>query len=244
VRAPAAFRPATLDGTEPFEMAMTFQARAGSYRRITVKMCPYSVPARFLDRKVTVHLAGDVLVIFDDPREMGRHFKLAEKRSPGAWFWITTWVLPRNGGALPRRSAAAGASSPAWPLFRPTTGLSGALPTWPTAPAGCLYQQHPPARETTPRPPPCTRTREYAGYAPSPGERFLSRGETDLRQALSSQAGGALCPAGHPSDSAMVGFARKPRRRTAAPTHAYTVRRRRRGGLGSRACGVRVAPSE
>jgi hypothetical protein len=44
---------------EPFETAMTFAPRVDRYGRITVKMCSYSVPVRFIDRKVTVRLTGD-----------------------------------------------------------------------------------------------------------------------------------------------------------------------------------------
>jgi hypothetical protein len=40
---------------EPSETAVTFRPRADRYSRITVKVCSYSVPVRFIDRKVTVH---------------------------------------------------------------------------------------------------------------------------------------------------------------------------------------------
>ncbi|MFD3504063.1 hypothetical protein [Streptomyces sp. NPDC058678] len=62
---------------------MTFQPRVDRYSRITVKMCSYSVPVRFIDRKVTVHLTGDTLVVFEGRREIARHARLAGPR-PGA----------------------------------------------------------------------------------------------------------------------------------------------------------------
>ncbi|MFH9249406.1 Mu transposase domain-containing protein [Streptomyces lydicus] len=62
---------------EPFEKAMTFQPRVDRYSRITVKMCSYSVPVRFIDRNVTVHLTSDTLVVFDNRREIARHARLA-----------------------------------------------------------------------------------------------------------------------------------------------------------------------
>ena len=62
---------------DPFETAMTFEPRVDRYSRITVKMCSYSVPVRFIDRKVTVHLTGDMLVVFEGRREIARHARLA-----------------------------------------------------------------------------------------------------------------------------------------------------------------------
>lgn len=56
---------------------MSFQPRADRYSRITVNMCSYSVPVRFIDCKVTVHLTGDTLVVFDNRREIARHARLA-----------------------------------------------------------------------------------------------------------------------------------------------------------------------
>ncbi|WP_323184156.1 Mu transposase domain-containing protein [Streptomyces canus] len=50
---------------------MTFEPRVDRCGRITVKMCSYSVPVRFIDRKVTVHLTGDMLVVFEIRREIG-----------------------------------------------------------------------------------------------------------------------------------------------------------------------------
>ncbi|WP_412566699.1 Mu transposase domain-containing protein [Streptomyces europaeiscabiei] len=77
---------------EPFETAMTFQPRVDRYSRITVRMCSYSVPARFIDRKVAVHLTGDTLVVFEGRR--GRRSPVTSGLPDVAWStwsWTTTW---------------------------------------------------------------------------------------------------------------------------------------------------------
>ncbi|MFJ8531758.1 IS21 family transposase [Streptomyces sp. NPDC093591] len=85
---------------EPFETAMTFQPRVDRYSRITVKMCSYSVPVRFIDRKVTVHLTGDTLVVFDNRREIARHVRLAGRGLEHLVLDHYLEVLLRKPGAL------------------------------------------------------------------------------------------------------------------------------------------------
>ncbi|MGC9543994.1 IS21 family transposase [Streptomyces sp. UG1] len=85
---------------EPFETAMTFQPRVDRYSRITVKMCSYSVPVRFIDRKVTVHLTGDTLVVFDNRREIARHARLAGRGLEHLILDHYLEVLLRKPGAL------------------------------------------------------------------------------------------------------------------------------------------------
>ncbi|XKK60584.1 IS21 family transposase [Streptomyces sp. ARC32] len=91
---------------DPFETAMAFHSRVDRYSRITVKMCSYSVPARFIDRKVTVHLTGDRLVVFDGRREIARHARLAGR---GLEHLVLDHhyleVLLRKPGALDRSEA-------------------------------------------------------------------------------------------------------------------------------------------
>ncbi|MFJ9566062.1 IS21 family transposase [Streptomyces fuscichromogenes] len=90
---------------EPFETAMTFQPRVDRYSRITVKMCSYSVPVRFIDRKVAVHLTGDMLVVFDNRREIARHVRLAGRGLEHLVLDHYLEVLLRKPGALDRSEA-------------------------------------------------------------------------------------------------------------------------------------------
>ncbi|MFI8932484.1 IS21 family transposase [Streptomyces sp. NPDC053474] len=90
---------------DPFETAMTFQPRVDRYSRITVKMCSYSVPVRFIDRKVTVHLTGDTLVVFDNRREIARHPRLAGRGLEHLVLDHYLEVLLRKPGALDRSEA-------------------------------------------------------------------------------------------------------------------------------------------
>ncbi|WP_427925258.1 IS21 family transposase [Streptomyces sp. cg40] len=90
---------------EPFETAMTFEPRVDRYSRITVRMCSYSVPVRFIDRKVTVHLTGDTLVVFDNRREIARHPRLAGRGLEHLLLDHYLEVLLRKPGALDRSEA-------------------------------------------------------------------------------------------------------------------------------------------
>ncbi|MFJ8637486.1 IS21 family transposase [Streptomyces sp. NPDC093568] len=90
---------------EAFETAMTFQPRVDRYSRITVKMCSYSVPVRFIDHKVTVHLTGDMLVVFAGRREIARHARLAGRGLEHLVLDHYLEVLLRKPGALDRSEA-------------------------------------------------------------------------------------------------------------------------------------------
>ncbi len=50
---------------DPFTTGITLTPRIDRYGLITVKMCRYSVPVRFIDRKVTVTLTCDELIVCD-----------------------------------------------------------------------------------------------------------------------------------------------------------------------------------
>ncbi|MGA5454821.1 Mu transposase domain-containing protein, partial [Streptomyces umbrinus] len=90
---------------DAFETAMTFEPRVDRYSRITVKMCSYSVPVRFIDRKVTVRLTGDALIVFDSQREIARHSRLAGRGLEHLVLDHYLEVLLRKPGALERSEA-------------------------------------------------------------------------------------------------------------------------------------------
>ncbi|MFF4549349.1 hypothetical protein ACFY1J_34825 [Streptomyces sp. NPDC001406] len=97
--------------------------RAGS--RITVKMCSYSVPVRFIDRKVTAHLTGDTLVVFEGRREIARHVRLAGRGREHLVLDHYLEVLLRKPGAPPRRCTRPAPRAPS----PPSTKRSGLWPS-------------------------------------------------------------------------------------------------------------------
>lgn len=68
-------------------------------------MCSYSVPVRFIDRKVTVHLTGDMLVVFEGRREIARHARLAGRGLEHLVLDHYLEVLLRKPGPLDRSEA-------------------------------------------------------------------------------------------------------------------------------------------
>jgi len=58
---------------------------------ITVKMCRYSVPVRFIHRKVTVRLTCDDLTVNNGRREIARHWRRTGAAEPNTSCWTTTW---------------------------------------------------------------------------------------------------------------------------------------------------------
>lgn len=89
----------------PFETAISLEPRVDRYSRITVKMCTYSVPVRYIDRKVTVHLTGDCLVVFAGRREIARHPRLAGRGLERLVLDHYLEVLLLKPGALDRSEA-------------------------------------------------------------------------------------------------------------------------------------------
>ncbi|MFF1746202.1 IS21 family transposase [Streptomyces mirabilis] len=61
---------------EVFETALTLSPRVDRYAMITVKMCRYSVPARFIGHKIRVVLRSTELIAYDGRAEIARHPRL------------------------------------------------------------------------------------------------------------------------------------------------------------------------
>lgn len=127
---------------DPFETAMAFHPRVDRYSRITVKMCSYSVPARFIDRKVTVHLAGDTLVVFDGRQEIARHARLAGRGLERLALDHYLEVLLHKPGVLDRSEALyqarvegtfTAAHEAFWAMAKQQLGEDEAPPLW----SGC-----------------------------------------------------------------------------------------------------------
>ncbi|WP_420802705.1 Mu transposase domain-containing protein [Streptomyces cavernae] len=75
------------------------------YGMITVKMCRYSVPVRFIDRKVTVTLTCDDLTVYDGRREIARHRRLTGRGAEHLVLDHYLEALLTKPGALERSEA-------------------------------------------------------------------------------------------------------------------------------------------
>ena len=69
-------RPLPEDG---FDCGITLTPTVNSRSRITVRQCYYSVPARFIGRKVRVSLRANHVIVFDGRREVARHPRLTRR---------------------------------------------------------------------------------------------------------------------------------------------------------------------
>ncbi|MEU6375465.1 hypothetical protein [Streptomyces sp. NPDC046909] len=63
----------------PFETGIVFTPRVDRYGMIAVRVCRYSVPARFIGRTVRVMLRSSELVVFHGRTEIARHPRLTVK---------------------------------------------------------------------------------------------------------------------------------------------------------------------
>jgi hypothetical protein len=64
---------------DEFDCGVTLTPTASRSSRITVRQCYYSVPARFIGRKVRVSLRANHLLVFDGRREVARHRRLTRR---------------------------------------------------------------------------------------------------------------------------------------------------------------------
>lgn len=120
--------------TETFEPGLLLNPRVDRHARVMVRNCQYSVPARFIGRRVRVHLRAGEVIVLD-----GRTVIAAHERSNGKGAQILDLdhyleVLKYKPGALPGATAlvqarAGGAFTPAhdafWAAARKAHGDSG-----------------------------------------------------------------------------------------------------------------------
>jgi len=90
---------------DPFATGITLMPRVDRYGMITVKMCRYSVPVRFIDRKVTVTLTCDDLTVYDGRREVARHRRLTGRGAEHLVLDHYLEALLTKPGALERSEA-------------------------------------------------------------------------------------------------------------------------------------------
>ena len=116
---------------EPFDPARLLQARVDNRARISVRQNFYSVPARYVGRRLAVRLTARTLEVFDGPKQVAVH-----QRAFGRYLEVLILdhyleVLARKPGGLPGATAlaqakASGAFTPAhqryWDAVRRSFG--------------------------------------------------------------------------------------------------------------------------
>jgi transposase len=97
--------------TEPFDPARLLQARVDNRARISVRQNFYSVPARYVGRRVAVRLAARTVEVFDGPKQVALH-----ERAFGRYLEVLVLdhyleVLAIKPGGLPGATALAQAKT-------------------------------------------------------------------------------------------------------------------------------------
>jgi transposase len=107
---------------EGFETGLSLQPLVDRYSRITARQCTYSVPARFIGRRLRTLLRADEIVVFDGRHVVARHERSTVKGSTTLVLDHYLEILVRKPGALPGAVAlvqarASGAFTPAHDAF-------------------------------------------------------------------------------------------------------------------------------
>lgn len=92
---------------EAFDPARLLQARVDNRARVSVRQCFYSVPARYVGRRLTVRLAARTVEVHDGPTLIARH-----ERAVGRYVEVLALdhyleVLAAKPGGLPGATALA-----------------------------------------------------------------------------------------------------------------------------------------
>jgi transposase len=103
---------------EGFDTGTVLWPRADKFARITVGKCRYSVPARMIGARVRVKLTANELEVFDGPRKVAVHPRLAASGAEHLDLDHYLEILLRKPGALPGsvplvQARKAGAFTPA-----------------------------------------------------------------------------------------------------------------------------------
>jgi transposase len=92
---------------EPFEAGLTLRPLVDRYSRVTVRQAHYSVPARFISRRILVLLRAGEVIAFDGKREVARHDRLTRKGAESLQLDHYLEVLAHKPGAFPGSTALA-----------------------------------------------------------------------------------------------------------------------------------------
>jgi transposase len=91
--------------TETFEPGLTLSPRVDRHARVMVRNCQYSVPARFIGRRVRVHLRSNELIVLDGRTVIARHERSNSKGVQVLDLDHYLEVLKYKPGALPGATA-------------------------------------------------------------------------------------------------------------------------------------------
>lgn len=94
---------------EAFDPGIVLTPMVSRSALITVRNARYSVPAHLIGRRVRVSLRASHLVVFDGPRQVARHQRVAAKTGQSIILDHYLEVLARKPGALPGSHALAAA---------------------------------------------------------------------------------------------------------------------------------------
>jgi len=92
---------------EVFDPGLVLTPRVDRSSMITVRMIKYSVPARFIGRKLRVSLRASELLVFDGRAVVARHQRIAAKTGQSVHLDHYLEVLKTKPGALPGSTALA-----------------------------------------------------------------------------------------------------------------------------------------
>ncbi len=92
---------------ERFQTALTLTPLVDRYARITVRQATYSVPARFIGRRIRVLLSADEVITFDRRVEVARHERSTVKGSTTVVLDHYLEILRHKPGALAGATALA-----------------------------------------------------------------------------------------------------------------------------------------
>ena len=92
---------------EVFETGLSLDPLVDRYARITVRQCTYSVPARFIGRRLRTLLRAEEVVVFDRREVVARHERSTVKGSTTLVLDHYLEILLRKPGAMPGATALA-----------------------------------------------------------------------------------------------------------------------------------------
>jgi hypothetical protein len=92
---------------EPFDTTLLLTPRVDAKSRVCVRQCFYSVPVRYVGRRVDVRLGADTVEVLDGSRSVAAHARLVAKGSEALVLDHYLEVLRLEPGALPGATALA-----------------------------------------------------------------------------------------------------------------------------------------
>ncbi len=92
---------------EAFDTTLLLTPRVDAKSRVCVRQCFYSVPVRFVGRRVEVRLGADTIDVLDGPRVVASHARLVAKGAESLVLDHYLEVLRIKPGALPGATALA-----------------------------------------------------------------------------------------------------------------------------------------